>query len=116
MNTVERIKIICKERKIPISKLEQDLNFSNAYIASLKKGTIPADRLKQIADYLNLSMEYLITGEESNEYYTAEEKNLVEQYRGTDDTGKKRIMEYVQDMRRLHPEQEREPETEAKIS
>lgn len=37
MNAVERVKAICKERKIRISKLESDLGFGNAYISGLKK-------------------------------------------------------------------------------
>lgn len=65
MNSVERVKSICKVRKIPISKLEKDLGFSNAYIAQLRKGTFPADRLRKIANYLGVSDEYLLTGEEA---------------------------------------------------
>ena len=68
MNTVERVKSICKERKIAISKLEKDCGFSNAYIAGLKKGSIPDDRLRTISEYLNLSIEYLMTGKESSLY------------------------------------------------
>ena len=49
MNCVERVKAICKERKIPISKLESDLKFSNGYIGQLRKGVFPADRLAKIA-------------------------------------------------------------------
>ena len=64
MNSVERVKNICKQRRIPISRLEQDLNFSNGYISQLKKGVFPDSRLGQIADYLNLSVEYLMTGQE----------------------------------------------------
>lgn len=65
MNSVERVKAICKERKIAISKLEKDLGFSNGYIGQLKKGVFPEDRLRKIAKYLGLSTEYLATGEES---------------------------------------------------
>ena len=64
MNSVERVKAICKERKIAISKLERELNFSNGYIAQLRKGTFPADRLADIAAYLSVSTDYLLTGEE----------------------------------------------------
>lgn len=63
MTSVERVKNICKERKIPISKLEKELGFSNGYISQLKKGVFPADRLKKIADYFGVSIEYLMTGE-----------------------------------------------------
>lgn len=51
MNTVERVKDICKKRKIPLSRLEKDLGFANAYISQLKKGTFPDERLAAISDY-----------------------------------------------------------------
>lgn len=47
MNSVENVKAICKERKIPISKLEKDLGFANGYISQLRKGVFPYDRLKK---------------------------------------------------------------------
>ena len=65
MNSVERVKAICKERKIAISKLERELGFSNGYIGQLKKGTFPADRLVKIANYLAVPTDYLLTGEET---------------------------------------------------
>lgn len=66
MNSVERVKLICKERKIPISKLEKDLQFANGYIGQLKKGSFPDDRLSAIADYLGVTVDYLMTGEEKD--------------------------------------------------
>ena len=63
MNSVERVKDLCKGRKIPISKLEKDLGFSNGYIGQLRKGVFPSDRLVLIANYLNVSPDYLMTGE-----------------------------------------------------
>lgn len=62
MDAVERIKLICKERKLAISKMEKDLGFSNGYIAQLKRGQIRADRLIAIAEYLGESPNYLLTG------------------------------------------------------
>ena len=64
MNSVERVKSICKNRKIPISKLEKDLGFSNGYIGQLRKGVFPDDRLGRIADYLGVTVDYLMNGEE----------------------------------------------------
>lgn len=67
MNSVERVKQICRERKIPISKLEKDLEFSNGYISQLRKGVFPADRLARISEYLDVSTAYLMTGKEDSE-------------------------------------------------
>lgn len=64
MNSVELIRKICKERKIPISKLERDLGYGNGYIGQLKKGTIPSNRAIEIAQYLSIDLSYLLSGEE----------------------------------------------------
>ena len=82
MNSVERVKTICKDRKIPISKLERDLGYSNGYIGQLRKGTFPNDRLKEIAEYLEVSIDYLMTGEEkegAETYYFNEETKKIAQ-------------------------------------
>lgn len=62
MNSVERVKTICRERKIPISRLERDLGYANGYIGQLRKGVLPDDRLIEISKYLNVSVDYLLTG------------------------------------------------------
>ena len=64
MTSVDRVKKICKDRKIPISKLEKDLGFANGYVGQLRKGVFPDDRLVSIAAYLGLSADYLLYGEE----------------------------------------------------
>lgn len=64
MTSVDRVKKVCKDRKIPISKLEKDLGFANGYIGQLRKGVFPDDRLVSIALYLSLSVDYLLYGEE----------------------------------------------------
>ena len=65
MNSVEIVKSICKQRKIPISKLERDLGYGNGYIGQLRKGVFPHDRLLEIASYLNVSIEALLSENES---------------------------------------------------
>lgn len=65
MNSVERVRKICKERKIAISKLERDLGFSNGYIGQLKRGVFTAERLDAIAEYLSVTPEFLMYGAEA---------------------------------------------------
>ena len=62
MNSVERVKTICKARKIPIYRLEKDLGYANGYIGQLRKGTFPDNRLVEIATYLSVPVSEL-TGE-----------------------------------------------------
>jgi len=84
MDSVELVKKICAERKIAISKLERDCGFSNGYIRKLKEGKFPSDRLKVIADYLDLPLEYLMTGAmpeaDDTPYYLNDETRAAAQF------------------------------------
>lgn len=74
MNSVERVKLLCKERKIPISRLEKELGFSNGYINQLRKGTFPSDRLLKIAAYLDVPVNYLACGQEETKAPTPQDE------------------------------------------
>ena len=65
MNTTERVLALLKQQGIAVSRLEKELGFSNGYIKGLKKGTLPSDRLTQVANYLGVSEAYLAQGLES---------------------------------------------------
>lgn len=95
MNTVERIKALCKATNTPISKLEKSLGFSNGYIGKLQKGVVPGDRLLSISEYFNVSVDYLITGKD--EEFPAEISDLDAGLRCQDE----RIKEYMLKFARL---------------
>lgn len=76
MNCVDRVKQLCKEQKIPISRLEKDLGFSNGYIGQLKKGTLPNDRLVKAAEYLGVTTDYLMFGSDIDEERDSEKYYL----------------------------------------
>lgn len=61
MEVLDIIKQLCKEKNISISQLENELDFGNGSIAK-SKGNMSADRMYQIAKYLKVPMEYLMTG------------------------------------------------------
>lgn len=69
MNTVDRVKELCRVNNIPLYKLERELGFANGYIGQLKKGSFPSDRLPKVADYFGVSVEYLLTGETPSDGY-----------------------------------------------
>lgn len=54
----EKIKSLCKERGIRISKVEKDCNIGNATIRKWDKSVPRIDTLKKVADYFDKSMEY----------------------------------------------------------
>lgn len=58
----ERIRDLCKKEGISVARLERDLGFANGSIAK-SNGKIESCRLKAIADYFSVDMEYILTGE-----------------------------------------------------
>lgn len=99
MNEVERVKEICKERKIAISRLEKACGFSNGYIRSLKKGEMPSDRLYAVSVYLRLPMEYLLTGENPpRETLTQSELDILRMFRQLNVTGQSEAIERISEM------------------
>ena len=76
MNTVDKVKSLCKTRKIPISRLERDLGFSNGYIGQLKKGTFPNARLVAISDYLKIPIDELLGDENSGQLTSKDERDI----------------------------------------
>lgn len=77
MTTYEIIANLCEKHGIAVTALEKELGFGRGYIGKLRtKGTSPtAKKLQQIADYFNVSVEYLINGEEKEgeRYYLNDE-------------------------------------------
>lgn len=61
---IERIRNLCTIRGINFAKLERELGFANGSIAKTNKGT-QAWRLKAIADYFDVSVEFLLTGKDT---------------------------------------------------
>lgn len=49
MEIVERVRLLCKEKGIAISKMEKDLGYGNGYFNPKKLRAIPSSRLKEIA-------------------------------------------------------------------
>ena len=67
MTVLERIKKECREIKgISITVLEQELGYSNGSLAKAKD--IPSSRILEISKYLELTTDYLLTGEKISEH------------------------------------------------
>lgn len=75
MNLKERIKSLCKKHGVSMNKLEEELGFAKGYISKLDKSNPNASKLQKIADYFNVSLDYLLSGEEKEKetYYLNEE-------------------------------------------
>lgn len=64
---VERIQALCRKTNITISRLEKDLNFGNGTIRRWSVNSPSVDKVLEVANYFNVSMDYLLDEEESNE-------------------------------------------------
>ena len=57
---VQRIKEVCEDKDILISKLEKDLEFSSGLISRWDKSSPSVDRVVAVASYLQTSTDYLL--------------------------------------------------------
>lgn len=64
MNTYEIIKELAKSKKISISELERVLGVSNGFLVKWKTRKPNPIVLEEIADYFNVSVDYLLGREE----------------------------------------------------
>ena len=106
MTVLERIKTLCREKKgISITALEQILKYSNGSLAKAKD--IPSSRIKEIADFLGVSIDYLMTGEEPKVDLSAQADlwkairhdkellNALEKYMKLSDKKKKHVIDTI---------------------
>lgn len=105
---------LCKQRNIKPNKVSKETGVSTATLTSWKQGkyTPKPDKLKLIADFFNVSLEFLMRNEdvqwnptEQTMDYTIslseEEQDLLMEYRKADDTQKemiRRILAYSDKM------------------
>ena len=96
MDMKERVQELCKKNSISVSELEKTLGFGNGYISKLGQSTPNTSKIKLIADYFNVSIDYIITGEEkhpipipkmTDEYY-----KLISIYSNLSETDRNYIM------------------------
>lgn len=100
MTVLERIKMLCRERKnISITTLEQTLGYSNGSLSKAKD--IPSSRIMEISMFLGVSTDYILTGNEME--YDVEMAETDVKLSNMDN----RMKEYALKMNKLsHSEQE----------
>lgn len=60
----DRIKELAKARNMGLPALEKELGFGNGTILKWDRSDPAANKLKMVADYFNVTVDYLLTGEE----------------------------------------------------
>ena len=64
MGMKERVKMLCKERDMSLNKAEADCGFAKGYFSKLDKSAPSSANLQKIAEFFNVSIEYLIDGKD----------------------------------------------------
>ncbi|CAK20615.1 helix-turn-helix transcriptional regulator [Listeria welshimeri] len=60
MTTFDRVKVLAEKQKISIVELEEKLGFGRNSLYSWKKKTPNGENLKKVADYFNVTTDYLL--------------------------------------------------------
>ncbi|MCO5478503.1 helix-turn-helix domain-containing protein [Enterococcus gallinarum] len=69
------IKELCKQRGISIYQLEETLNFGRNTIYQWNKRVPGIDKLQKVADYFNVSTDYLL-GRDNKKYYELNDREI----------------------------------------
>ena len=70
MTTLDIVCRLCEQHNITLAELERATGLSRGSIAKMKTSTPKADRLKRIADFFGVSVEYLMTGKDTEKLST----------------------------------------------
>lgn len=65
MTLKERVKNLCKSNGVSMNQLEKELEFATGYISKLDKSTPNSKYIQKIADYFNVSVDYIMKGKET---------------------------------------------------
>jgi transcriptional regulator with XRE-family HTH domain len=65
MTTLDIVIMLCEKHNITLAQLERNIGVSHGSLAKMKTSTPKADRIQKIAEYFNVSTEYLITGKDT---------------------------------------------------
>lgn len=63
--TFEKVKELSKKRGLSLNQLEEKLGYSRNTLYSLKRQNVSTKRLQEIADYLEVSVDYLLGNTET---------------------------------------------------
>lgn len=75
MITFERIKELAKQQGKSLNKIEEELGYGKNVLYRLKDSKPSAERLEELANYFNVSVDYLLGRTEKKRYYDLTEKD-----------------------------------------
>ena len=76
MTLKDRVKKLAQERGISLPALEAELGFGNSTIVKWDKATPNADKLNAVAKYFDVTMDYLLNGNDDTSLTTRDERDI----------------------------------------
>ena len=114
MEIVERIKALCKEKGTTMGTLEKELGLGNGSIRRWDEKVPGADKVLLIANRLEVTTDWLLTGSESADLNPNEQK-LVDIYRDTSDIGQPLIIQQASSIQKTLPRAQEQKSSDFKI-
>lgn len=90
---LDKIKKLCNENKITITELEKALKFGNATIHKWDTAQPSAFKVKMVAEYFNVSIDYLLN--EDMHMPTKESMDIATEYESLSDNQKVLVKSYI---------------------
>lgn len=108
MGLVQRIKLLSDEKKMSFAELERKLGFANSSIRKWDERTPGIDKIQKVADYFDVSTDYLLGRTEKRCYYDLTEKDerdiQKELEKIIEDMGNSEAIAFSKDTEELSPE------------
>lgn len=76
MTLKDRVKKLAQERGISLPALEAELGFGNSTIVKWDRSTPNADKLNAVAKYFDVTMDYLLNGNDDTSLTTRDERDI----------------------------------------
>ena len=78
MGIVEKIKKLCDDHSTNFAELERRVGLSNGQIRRWDKASPKIDSIQKVADYFNVSIDYLLDRREETEYTETDLAKMVD--------------------------------------
>lgn len=92
----DKIVKLCQENNIKVKQMLLECDLSKNTVDNMKRGSMPSvDKIMIIADYFNMSMDYLLTGKEKSsvQKLTETEQECLEKFNALTEIDKGKILE-----------------------
>lgn len=88
MSAYDVVISLCEKNGVKQTVLEKELGFARGSIGKMRTSQMTHARLKKIADYFDVSVDYLMTGQHDPQHISREEQRLLDLFRQLNRSGR----------------------------